>query len=257
MTKRIDERAALLSTRRQILMAGAAAGAAMLLPRVAGAASVPYEFECDRNAGFLPDPNEHKRVGYITDLSGFGMTGGLVGDLTVFTPWAGSAAPAYPGVSFGTSGPNKTAKVVGVIEKFSWNGGVGDAIKVDIWMSQENAIKIKSAQQSTLASSSKVNSLGWWIINYDQETKVWYEQSFPLNPAKITGQLKAGAVNVDLAGAPVKNGLGVLVYKVSLQVSPGANQQYALRFANAPAKPVVKNWGLVVGTLANQALAPQ
>jgi hypothetical protein len=99
VTKRIDERAAFLSTRRQVLMAGAATGAALLLPtvpRVARAAGVPVTFDCDRASAFVMDPNEHKRVGYVTEFSGIGLPGPL-----------GKAASATPSTS--TSGcPRRT-----------------------------------------------------------------------------------------------------------------------------------------------------
>ena len=33
---------------------------------VKGGASVPHTYDCDKSAGFIMDPNEHKRVGYST-----------------------------------------------------------------------------------------------------------------------------------------------------------------------------------------------
>jgi hypothetical protein len=217
---------------------------------------VPYNFDCVKEAGFIMDPNEHKRVGYVTSLDGFGLQSALTKDLKVFVPFGAGKLPNYQdlGYTVGKQGLGE-ASVIGVIEKFGWNGGVGDAIEVDFWVSQENAVQIKTMQQRTL-STTKVSALGWWICDFDQEQKVWYEQAYPkLNGAKdtITGIIAGKAnpeLNVDLNGAPVKDGIDVLVYKVSMQIAPGANQQYALNFATAAAKPVVKQWGLVVGTLA-------
>lgn len=226
-------------------------------------ASVPYEYECDKNGGFLPDPNEHKRVGYITHLEGFSQTA-IVFDanLNVFTPWNNpnlTINATFTGKN--ATGPTASAtnglqsmKVVGVIEKLAWNGGAGDFIAIDFWTSQENAIQLKTAQQSTL-TTTRVNALNWWVINYDQEKKVWYEQSWPVGGpvTGIIGPQDNPELNVDLSGAPAKDGIDVMVYKVSMQVAPGANLQYTLNFSNAAATTNSKSWGLVVGSWAAAA----
>jgi len=224
-------------------------------------ASVPYEFECDKNSGFLPDPNEHKRVGYVTQLNGFGQSSPIVfaQDLQVYTAWNSTAsinAQLASGIPSGMS-QNSLGKmsVVGVMEKFAWNGGAGDFIAIDFWVSQENAIQLKAAQQATL-TTSRVDALGWWIINFDQEKKVWYEQAYPAGAKYISGIVGPQdnpELNVDLTGAPAKDGIDVMVYKVSLQCAPGANQQFSLNFANSATTPNTKSWGLVVGTYAKAA----
>jgi hypothetical protein len=164
-------------------------------------------------------------------------------------------AYGYPGVSIekpaGATGTG-TAHVVGIIEKFSWAGAVGDAIHIEFWCSRENATQIKLLQQLTL-KSTVIKQLSWWIADYDQETKLWFEASSPKAPAAVTGTIAGGdapMLNVDLAGAPVKDGIDVMVYKVAVSVVPAANQAHTLMFANSEKKPTVKAWGLVVGTLA-------
>jgi len=222
-------------------------------------ASVPYEYECAKESGFIPDPNEHKRCGYITALSGFNLTAPikLDADLQVFTPYNNpqlNYSPATP-TTAGSSSALGKLKVVGVIEKFAWNGGVGDPLQIDFYVSQQNAVKLKTAQQSTL-TSSRVDTLGWWIINFDQELKKWFEQSYPTmdNPGGlvtgIVGPQDNPELNVDLNGVPAKDGIDVMVYKVSIQVAPGANQMYTLNFANSANMNNVKSWGLVVGSWA-------
>jgi len=206
-------------------------------------ASVPYEFECDEQAGFLADPNEHKCIGYVTSF------GGLSKDLTVSLSFFQGFTPTYTGI------PSKASstKVVGVIDKFSWAGGVGSPIQIDFYVSQQNATQIKTAQQSSL--TTKVSSLGWWIVDYDQESRQWYEASYPMSAATINGLIQAKSMlNVDLTPVPAKDGIVVNVCRITLSVAPGGNTSYALRFANSPTKPVVKSWGLVVGTLASAAI---
>jgi hypothetical protein len=242
-------------SRRHVLATGAALGAAMMFPRIVRAASIPYEYACDKSSGFVPNPNEHKRVGYLTDFSGLGLTTALSRDLTVYTPY--NAAKTYAQAVV-TKQSNQLSKmnVVGVIDKFEWDGGVGGSLKISAWMSQQNAFLIKSAQQLALKTTA-VKSLGYWIIDYDQETKVWYEKSFPKTPTLLTGIIGPKDnpdLNVDLNGAPAKDGINVMVYRVSFSLAPAANQAYSLYFANSSTKSAVKNWGLVVGTLGAGAV---
>jgi hypothetical protein len=140
--------------------------------------------------------------------------------------------------------------VIGIIDEFEWPGGADDPINIGFWVSQETATAIKSLQQSTLINT-KVDALGWWICDYDQETKQWFEQSYPASKPTIAGIVGPKAnpeLNVDLAGVPAKDGIDVMVYKVSISVVPAANADYALRFASSATTPVVKSWGLVVGS---------
>jgi len=221
-------------------------------------ASVPYEFACDKDAGFLADPNANKMHGYITALNGFGLGATLASDLQVHTSYNSGAPPTYTGLKYTAPSPEKpmgTAKVVGVLEKFSWAGNVGGTLEFDIWMSQENAFQIKALQQLTLKNTS-VTALAWWVGGYDQEVKTWYEASHPL-PASgtpitgiVNGQDGNMDLDVDLAGAQAAAGIDVLVYKVSIKVAPAANFQYTFHMANSSQKKTVKSWGLVVGTMA-------
>jgi len=214
-------------------------------------ASVPYEFTCDKQAGFITNPNVRKCIGYVASLGSFG----LATDLLVNVPFNAGAAPHFAGFQSQSSGPPGSAKVVGVIEKFSWDGSVGGAIEIDFWVSQSNAVQLKSLQQMTL-KSTVVKSLAWWIGDYDQERKVWYEKAYP-HGGSVDGLIQGKAnpqLNVNLTPVPVQDGIDVFTYKISLSVVPAANAQYALCFANSATFNAVKSWGLVVGTLASAAI---
>jgi hypothetical protein len=205
------------------------------------------------------DPNEHKRVGYITDFRGLGMSAPLAKDLTISLPHT-NQPPVYQGIApvqSSVSGLN-TVHVVGVLEKFEWDGSVGGALKFDFYVSQENAFQIKTLQQTTL-KTTRIDALGWWIADYDQETKQWYEAAYPQSSRAVTGIVANRdnpELNVDLTPVPAKDGSEVLVYKISIAVVPGANQQYALSFANSSTQHVTKSWGLVVGKLASGQMEP-
>jgi hypothetical protein len=215
-------------------------------------ATVPYQYDCATATGFVMDPNEHKRYGYVTTFSGLGMAGALAKDLQVPVVFNATAAPTFPGLGYkpGTpTSPEASASVVGVIDTFSWNGGVGDPLKIDFYVSAQNATKIKASTQQAL-TSTKINSLAWWIAGYDQELKQWFEQAYPQR-GTVAGIVK-GSVNVDVAG--VKTGANTMVFKISLSVASAANMQYPLVFANSANQKVAKTWGLVVGTLATAAV---
>jgi hypothetical protein len=196
-------------------------------------ATVPFDYDCDMSYAFVPDPNQQERVGYVTAFAGLGLAQALKADLTVTNPLTRATTP-----------------VVGVIAQFEWAGAVGDPLKIDMYVSQENAAQLKVLQQQAL-KTTKVTALNFSIINYDQETKQWFTQAAPQNPP-LSGIVPGGQnpeLNVDLTPVPVKEGIEVNVYQVSVQIAPGANQAYTLTFANSSTKPVVKAWGLVTGSL--------
>jgi hypothetical protein len=221
--------------------------------------SIPYEFAPDKGSGFLPNPNMHKSIGYVTAFDGAGLAAPLPQDINVVVAYNGAASPPHlAGYAKGASGGANvaTAKVVGVIEKFVWNGGVGDEITIEFWVSQQAAMNIKALQQSVL-NTTKVKALNYWIGNYDQELKAWFEQAYPASA--ITGHFNRDSespkLDVNLNGEPCLEGIEVFVYKVTLSVVPAANQMYVLNFANSANSPITKQWGLTVGTWASQAMS--
>jgi hypothetical protein len=230
---------------------------ALLSSALALGASTPFAFECNPGSAIKSDPNEHKRVGYITAFKGLGAPPiSFTPDLKVILPYQGTSpaaprkVPAAPGK---VASPGNTAEVVGIIEKFEWEGGVGSPIKIVFYMSQHNAYQIKSLTQQAL-KSTRIDELGWWIADYDPVARKWYEQAYPVNSKSISG-IVAGKENpeltVDLTPVTLKN---ATLYKVTMSVAPAANQQYTLRFANSSDKNVVRPWGLTVGALPKSAV---
>ena len=196
-------------------------------------ATVPVVFECSVSSGFLMDPDEHQRIGWVTKLDGFGLpTGGLRADLQVSDPLAA-----------GNGGP-LAVPVAGVIEKFSWAGGTGDPLQLDFYVSQENAFQVKALQQATLKSTA-VKVLDFLIADYDQEAKAWFTALIPGQPLSgiITGKGNP-QLNVDLTPVPVKDGIDVNVYKVSIAIAPPPHQVYALKLASGSTRTVAKSWGV-------------
>jgi hypothetical protein len=228
-----------------------------------------FFYECDMKGGFVMNPKEHRRVGYVTQLIGMGLTDpgqGLAADLRVAVPYNNPSAPRYRGITIdgatysplaNRSGmPVAMTTVLGVIKEFRWNGGVCDPIELEIYVSQENALKVKNLMAKTL-TNTKINSLIWWIAEFDQETKQWFEQSFPTPITGITGQVnvkgekeRLAALKVDMTPVPVIENIDVNVYKIEIEVVPMGDKMFALSFAASVPAPqkVVRPWGLTLGS---------
>ena len=170
-----------------------------------------------------------------------------------FTPFPADAGQ-YAG--FGDVVEENKVKVVGVVERFNFGGGVGDPIGFGVYMSMENA-NMLSGKMKDGVKSTKVSELGWWIVNYDTEKKSWYEESYPQKSA-ITGQLNesSGVVALSVAQEPTKiaKNIDVSVMSVFFEVIPAANAVYDLLFAESLSTKLVRNWGLKVGEAALSAI---
>jgi hypothetical protein len=217
-----------------------------------------YNFACDWRAGFIMDPTKKQRVGYLVSFGGIGMgKEPLKQDVEVFTPYnVEGGATNYDKLKIA----NDKVTVAGVLESFSWQGGVGDPICISAYMSAENALQIKSLLKMTLKTTS-VSPLGWWIGSFDEETKAWFDECHPKEPLEITGQLNAPGgkdVRLTVADEPTKvaANVDVNVYNIYFEVVPAANQTCDFHFATASGKSFIKRWGLKVGSLAEKALAP-
>jgi hypothetical protein len=211
------------------------------------AASIPFAYECSKEAGFIMDPNDHKRIGYVTELDGIGLTQPLSQDLQVnlpFKPIPGGIGSDLRSIQMVNGHP--TAKVVGVLENFAWDGGVGGSIKLEFWVSKENMALLKAATSSGL-KNTMVSAIGWSIADFDQETKTWYAAAKPVRGA-LKGTISGGTANPELNIDPnpelVKDGIDVNVYKVTLQIVPNPHEPNQLLFANSSAKSMTKVWGM-------------
>jgi hypothetical protein len=217
-----------------------------------------YDFPCDWKSGFIMNPTKKQRVGYLVSFDGIGLAGPLAQDVIVYTPYnVEGAATNYDKLAI----TEDKVTVVGVLDNFSWGGGVGDPVCVSAYISAENAMLIKGMLKMTLKTTS-VKQLGWWIANFDEETKAWFDEAHPKAPTEITGQLNApGKTDIRLmvADEPTKIAANIdsNVYNIYFEVVPAANQTCDFHFATSAGKNFVKRWGLKVGTQAEASLAPK
>ena len=213
---------------------------------------MPYTLTCDWKAGFVMDPQKKQRCGYLLALEGLGLDAALAADITVFMPF--NAQPAdYTDSMLAVDSSVTPHKVtcVGVIDSLQWMGGVGDPISINAMISSENAQQIKTKLQTTL-SSTKITKLAWWISNFDEINKKWFEEAYPKDPSHVTGQLNApGGNDVRLhiadEATKVAPNIDVNVYQIAMEIVPAANSSYTLGFALDAEKKYVNAWGLKVG----------
>ena len=213
-----------------------------------------FDLACDWKAGFVMDPAKKQRVGYMFHMNGLGMTDFLKPDIDVFTPYNSAAAPAYANAKV----TNSKVTVVGLIAHFSFAGGVGDPICISAYISAENQAQLKGKLQTTLASTI-IKQISWWIVNFDEEVKVWFEEAYPKDPAILAAQVNAANktdIRLHVSDEPTKiaANIDVNVYNMYIEIVPAANSTYALQFASSSKTPYVRNWGLKVGTNAAAAM---
>src|SRR5690606_32747796 len=184
-----------------------------------------YDYPCDWKSGFVINPTKKQRVGYLVSFNGIGLSSALAQDVEVFTPYnVDGAATNYDKLTI----TEDKVTVVGVLDHFSWNGGVGDPLCVSAYVSAENALLVKGLLKMTLKTTS-ISQLGFWIANFDEETKAWFDEAHPLAPTEITGQLNAAGksdVRLSVADEPTKvaSNIDVNVYNIYFEVVPAANQ---------------------------------
>jgi hypothetical protein len=211
---------------------------------------------CAWRDGFVMDPSKKQRVGYLVLMEGLNMGEFLKQDVEVFSPFTHSEAPSYSEVKFDKS--NGKATCVGVIENFSFNGGVGDPVCISAYISAQNA-EVLAAKLKTTVDTNMVKKLGWWICNFDEENKVWYEEAFPIEPTVVNGQVNASSsgslrIQVSPEAEKIAANIDTNVYNLYLEVIPAANSTFAFHFATSAKTKYVRNWGLKVGTNASAAM---
>jgi hypothetical protein len=120
------------------------------------------DLSCDWKAGFVMDAMKKQRVGYLLEFTGLNMGKLLAPDIEVFTPFTRAAEIQYTQAKNNLlegGGDNKTKiKCVGILESFSFGGGVGDPLCLSAYISAKNA-QVLSAKLETPLDTNVVGSL--------------------------------------------------------------------------------------------------
>jgi hypothetical protein len=221
------------------------------------------DMSCDWKSGFVMDPTKKQRCGYLVAFNGLGLNEEPAKDkdaykVRVFSPF-NAPENEYKGVKVDDLDGQKILDCIGVIESFSFGGGVGDPICISAYISTEFANQLKAKQKASLATTA-ISKLGWWIVNYDVEEKAWYEEGFPkgdttANDGFVKGQLNANGgkdIRLSIAESPtiISSNMDVQVFNMYFEIVPASDSTYALTFRQGKTKAYVKGWGLQVGAIA-------
>jgi hypothetical protein len=209
-----------------------------------------YSFSCNWQAAISMDPLKPRQVGYLTEFNGIGLSAPLAKDLEVQCPYNNAKAPAYQGLDFSFLVNNK-GSIVAALQNVSWGGGVGDVFSFSCYMSQQNALQLKTLQNQPLRTT-KIHTIGWWVTNFDPESKLWFEELYPKSPVYPSGQINGVGNNVrlhvSLQGMQVAPH-GDYFYSVSFEIAPSPDLQAIIHIATSPSHQAERSWGLIEGKL--------
>jgi hypothetical protein len=208
-------------------------------------------FSCDWRSGFAPNPQNTTRVGYLTKFTAAdGKIATLDADISVYTGFSGT--PEYSGISIADS----KVTCVGIISSIYTKGGAGDPIDVEVYISGANSTKLLTATANPLANTD-ISSLDFWVGNFDQEQKKWYDEYHPTEGAVkamfnssggSNGTPKSVACYPDKTGEFISTNSDVKVYKWSFTIVPAANLLTKFTFAPGLSKKSVRPWGLEIAS---------
>jgi len=187
------------------------------------------------------DPSRKQRVGYLTKFKGLGsQVGELAQDIEVWCPYQG--APSYKGVSIA----EEKVKCVGIIESVEYGGGVGDPYCFNVYVSGNNAQKLAAAMKNTFDNTS-IDNISWWMGNFDEEEKSWYEEVYPKNDdmkGMLNAQGKDLKIAIDSTGVKVHQNVDVKVFSWYFEIVPAANVLTDVNYSVGLKKAQVRHWGL-------------
>jgi hypothetical protein len=207
-----------------------------------------YSFPCNWQAAIMNDPVKPHQVGYLTEFNGIGLAAPLASDLNVQCPFNNVTAPLYQGLGLGSvvkDGPI-VGSIVAALQNVSWAGGIGDTFSFNCYMSQQNAVQLKTLQEQTLRTTS-IYKIGWWVTNFDPQSKLWFEGLYPMSPANpgakmnVVGQ--SARLNVSLIPVQVAPNVDIYLYNVSFEIAPWPGIPAIIHVATSVSQQAERSWG--------------
>lgn len=206
-------------------------------PAVATIPSVPgnpLNFDCDWRYGLNLKTTQKATVGYLLEWNGCGGLS-LQKDIEVFNPCSPDRRTVVT---------SATVKCIGLIERFAFEGGDNDPIRISAYLSKGMASEV----QATLArplSTTKVK-VGWLVIDYDDERKQWYEAAYCKTPTKAEANIDSAEgelqLSIDTEPTRVSPSLDLNVFKFEFQIVPADGKKNQLQFATGPTRKIVSMW---------------
>jgi hypothetical protein len=197
--------------------------------------SNPLDFDCDWRLGFNLQPRLKGTVGYLLEWSGLGGLS-LKKDIEVWNPYSTAGQKVVSGT---------TVKCIGLLEWLRYAGGQNDPIRLRAYVSRESAADVRSKLAKPLSNTRL--KLAWYIIDFDEGDKLWYEAAFLKDPKTAEASLDSaqGALQISVDRAPTRiaDTLDINVFGFELQVVPANKKKALLEFASGPGQKLVKQWG--------------
>ncbi|MDD9945998.1 MAG: hypothetical protein OXU20_33450 [Myxococcales bacterium] len=192
-------------------------------------------YDCNWRFAANVRSSEKDTVGYVLFWSGCGGLS-LKKDITVWNPYDAAGQKLVTG---------EQIECIGLIDKFEYEGGELDPIRISAYVSKSTAADVRAKLARPLTNTKL--KLSWYIIDFDEDKKLWYEAAFVKTPAKAEANIDSagGELQVFIATEPTKisETLDLNVYRFEFQVVPADKKKATLEFATGPQTRLVKRWG--------------
>jgi hypothetical protein len=192
-------------------------------------------FTCDYQFAVNLKASRKGTCGYLLDFSGLGGLS-LRKDIEVWNPYAGAGQTVIR---------DDTIKCIGLVESFGYEGGETDPIRIKCYVSKGTASEIRAKLARPL-SNVKLK-LSWYIIAFDEDSKLWHEAAFVKVPSQADAIIDTvgGELQIFIANQPTKADptLDINLFAFEFQVVPADNKNAKIEFATAPTQKLVKQWG--------------
>ncbi len=182
--------------------------------------------ECDVKQAFDYEKDQQKSVGHITKL----IIGGseLAADLELTKP-----------TDF------TKHKVVGAVQKLTWDGGHASKISCECYISTPNKQKVAELLHKKLQKTDVIFNFIVW--EYDSVATAFYESFVPVSDLKGLLIREDKHLKLELPETtPFSDVPSPEVWKLLFEVRP-QNLTQDITLATAHQKNIVKTWGVAVG----------
>lgn len=194
------------------------------------------DYSCDWRLGLNLTASKTGCVGYLLAFSGLGGLS-LKKDIEVFNPVSDRDVR--------TVVRQDTIECIGLIESFRFEGGETDPIRIAGYLSKGSAADVRAKLARPLANTTV--KLAWYIIDFDPESKLWFEAAFLKTPKEASANIDSTGGELQLFVAndatPISETLDIGVFGFEVQVVPADKKKTTLEFATGPRRRLVKQWG--------------
>lgn len=192
------------------------------------------DFTCNWRFALNLQPQLKATCGYLLDWSGCGGLN-LQRDIEVWNPYSGPGQTVISG---------STIQCIGLIESVGYEGGETDPIRVVCYLSKGMAAEVRAKLARPLTNTKL--KLAWYVIDYDEERKQWYEAAYVKSPSKAQANIDSAGGDLQIFigndGTRVSDQLDLNMFRFEFQVIPAEDKTAELEFATGPSRRIVKRW---------------